>query len=66
MKKKTKKSKPLQDLELTSYCIYGIIDRHTNKLVYVSLDQNSAEDELDFGEYDQDDFDLVSFNIMLG
>jgi len=65
MKKKLKKRKVLPKIEPTSYCMYGIIDRHTDKLVYVSLDQNSAEDELDFGEYDQDDFDLVSFNIIL-
>ena len=65
MKKKTTKRKPLPKIELTRYCIYGIIDRHTNKLVYVSLDQDAAEDELDFGEYDQDDFDLVSFEILL-
>ena len=65
MKKKTAKRKSLPKIELTSYCLYGIIDGNTNNLVYVSLDQLAVEDEFDFGEYDQDNFDIVSFDILL-
>jgi hypothetical protein len=58
-----KKSRPKS--KFTKYRLYGIIDRHTNKLVYASLDRAIVEDELDFGEYDQDDFGMVSFTVML-
>ena len=64
-RKKTNKTIKLGKNDQTTYCIYGLINTTTNELVYVSLNQEEAELELDLGEYDDGKHALVSFNIML-
>ena len=64
-RKKTKKTIKLNDNDQSSYCIYGLINTKTNQLVYVSLDQETAELELDLGEFDDGNHALVSFTVML-
>jgi hypothetical protein len=64
-RKKINKTVKLGKDDQLTYCIYGLINTKTNQLVYVSLDQETAELELDLGEFDDGNHALVSFTVML-
>ena len=60
-----RKKKQLDGLEIKNYKIYGIFDFKLNKLVYVTMDAENAELEMDLGDYDPEDYDIVFFEICL-
>lgn len=64
MKKKNKKNK-LDKLTPDKYRIYGIFNFKTNKLVYVNMELEQAELEFDLEDYNPEQFDIVSFDIIL-
>ena len=66
MPKKSKQSKkkkiPYDD---TQTVIYGILHLTTNKLVKVDLDQKAIWFEYDMSMYDESQYKIVQFNILL-
>ena len=55
----------LTKLRPTKYRIYGIFDFNSNKLVYVNMDAEQTEMEFEIGDYDDNQFDIVSFDVLL-
>ncbi len=59
-----KKDKRLKNLKPKQYCLYGIFNFKTSNLIYVSMDEESAEMAFDLNNYDAD-HDIVSFKVLL-
>jgi len=60
-----KKNKGLMEIKPMKYKIYGIFNLKTSKLVYVSMDIDQVELEFDLSNYDVDEYNLVSFTVLL-
>ena len=60
-----RKRTQLKKLKLKKYKIYGIFDFKADKLVYVTMDADNAEMELELGDYDPENYDIVCFEICL-
>lgn len=61
MSKRTRLSK----LKSKTYLIYGIFNFRTEELVYVNMDLEQTELELELSDCDPEECDIVSFKIML-
>lgn len=59
------KSEVLKKLKLSTYRIYGIFDFKTKTLVYIHLDSEQVELEFDLEGYDEERYDVVSFDLAL-
>lgn len=59
------KEKTLSKWKMKRYRIYGIFDFVLERLIYVSLDKESAMIEYDIEDYNEERFDVVSFDVML-
>ena len=55
----------LKKLKSKTYQIYGIFNFRTEELVYVNMDVEQTELEFDLSDYDPEEYDIVSFEIML-
>jgi hypothetical protein len=45
--------------------IYGVFDYQVGKLIMVHLDREALEMEYDIGNYDEERFKIVTFNVIL-
>ena len=61
---KKKKIQKLKNLKPRQYRLYGIFNFKTNELIYVSIDEESAEMAFDLNNYNAD-HDIVSFEVLL-
>lgn len=55
----------LAAFRLRPYRIYGIYDFITDKLIHVGLDLDSVLFEYDIEDYDEERYDIVSFDVLL-
>lgn len=60
-----KHERRLKKLHSLRQHIYGIFDFKTLQLVYVHLDCNNVETEFDLELYDEDQYDIVEFDVLL-
>lgn len=58
-KKKSLSNKPAE------YIIYGIFNFEQGKLVYINLDLDKVELEFDISGYEEEEFSIVEFKVML-
>ena len=56
----------LGKIKLKKYRIYGIFDFETQRIVYINLDMNSVKLEYDIEDYDEERYDIIFFDIILG
>lgn len=59
------KKQQLEVLKPRKYRIYGIFNFVERKLVYVDLDMDKVVFEFDLEGYDEENFGIVSFFVML-
>lgn len=59
------KKQQLEELKPRKYRIYGIFNFVERKLVYVDLDMEKVVFEFDLEGYDEENFGIVSFFVML-
>lgn len=59
------RSEQLGKIRLKRYRVYGIFDFENERLVYVGLDIESVQLEYDIEEYNEEQFDIVSFDVLL-
>ena len=59
------KKQQLEALKPRKYRIYGIFNFVERKLVYVDLDMDKVVFEFDLEGYDEENFGIVSFFVML-
>jgi len=60
-----RKQEQLTKLKPNQYRIYGIFDFKSDKLVYVHMDYEQTELEFEIGDYDSEQYDIVSFDVVL-
>jgi hypothetical protein len=58
------KKQQLTKLKPKKYRVYGIFNFTKKKLVYVNLDMDAVKFEYDL-EYNTEDYDIISFDIIL-
>lgn len=63
MKKKNRL--PSRQAKAKVYNIYGIFDYKRNTLLYVNLSQEEVELEYDIEGYDEEHYDIISFEVMM-
>ena len=59
------KQEQLGKIKLKRYRVYGIFDFQNERLVYVGLDMEAVQLEYDIEEYNEEQFDIVSFDVLL-
>ena len=59
------KKKQLETLKPRKYRIFGIFNFMERKLVHVDLDMDKVVFEFDLAGYDEENFGIVSFFVML-
>ena len=59
------KKQQINKLNPKKYKIYGIFDFNSNKLVYVDLDIGQVMFEFDLEGYDVEQYDIISFGVVL-
>jgi len=59
------KKQQINKLNPKKYKIYGIFDFNSNKLVYIDLDIEKVMFEFDLEGYNIEQYDIISFNIVL-
>jgi hypothetical protein len=60
-----KKKTILNKLHPEVYLIYGIFDFKRKKLIYVSLEEEDVELKFDLEDYDDKDYDIITFKTMV-
>lgn len=59
------KKQQLKDLKPKKYKVYGIFNFQLEKLVYIDLDADKVVFEFEIEGYKLDEYDIVSFDILL-
>ena len=59
------KQEQIGKIKLKRYRIYGIFDFQNDLLIYVGLDLDGVQFEYDIEDYDEERFDIVSFDVLL-
>ena len=62
---KDKKRNKLDGLTPKVYLIYGIFNFKSGELIYVDLDLDKITFEFDLEGYDTNEFDIVSFKVLI-
>jgi hypothetical protein len=63
--KKKKSARPSRQAKPKIYHIYGVFDYKTNTLMSVSLKQEEVELEYDLEGYDEERYDIISFEVTM-
>ena len=62
---KKKKCASLNNLKPRKYRIYGIFNFETNELTCVNLDVEQVELEFSIGDYNPENYDIISFDVVV-
>ena len=60
-----KKRKQLKKLQPNAYRIYGILNLKSEKLIYVNLDLGEVTFKFDLDGYDDCEFAVISFKVVV-